>query len=264
MAWIAGAIAVGGAIIGGMSENNAEKKAGKQAVALYREGINNVENKTGLRQTYSPGGAAAYNQALGLLGVNNPGQPDYQGYFSQNKDLQDEWNKNAKLRSLFGNDPAKYAADHYKQFGQAEGREIGSVGGTGGAGGNAAFQNYLDSAGYKTQLNSGIDALNSNAAARGMLKSGATLKATQRFGAGLGQQYFNNYIGQLMNSANMGLAADQTLAGAYTGTAQGAAGAQQTATSNAGQAVGGAIGDASQNIAGSIILANKSGSSKNG
>lgn len=249
MAWIAAAVGVGGALLGGMSEQKAAKQAGKQ----YEAGVRRVENNTGLKSTYSPGGAAAYNQALGLLGVNSPGagpQKDYQAFFSGNKDLQAEWSKNQKLRDLYGNDPLAYAKEHDRIYGGAP-----EVAGSGqqGQGGQAAFQNYLDSSGYKTQMNAGIDALNSNAAARGMLKSGATLKATQRFGSGLGQQYFNNYIGQLMNTANMGLAADQTLAGAYTGAAGGQAGASMAA----GSAVGGAVGDAAQNIAGAIGYNNK-------
>lgn len=112
----------------------------------------------------------------------------------------------------------------------------------------AGFQNYLDSAGYKTQLNAGIDALNSNAAARGMLKSGATLKATQRFGSGLGQQYFNNYIGQLMSQSNQGLSANQTIASAATGVASGNAGAQMQV--GAAQAQG--WGGAAKNVVGAI------------
>lgn len=111
-----------------------------------------------------------------------------------------------------------------------------------------SFQNYLDSSGYRTQLNSGIDALNSNAAAKGMLKSGATLKATQRFGSGLGQQYFNNYIGQLMQQSNMGMQADQTLAGAYTGGATGKANAQMAA----GDASARGYAGAASNIAGAL------------
>jgi len=252
MAWIAAAVGIGGALIGGASEAGAAKKSAK----MYEAGVRRTEQNTGLKSTYSPGGAAAYNQALGLLGVQTPGtgpQKDYQAFFSGNKDLQTEWSKNQKLRDLYGNDPLAYAKEHDRIYGGAPTIE-GS--GSQGPGGNAAFQNYLDSAGYKTQLNSGIDALNSNAAARGMLKSGATLKATQRFGSGLGQQYFNNYIGQLMNSANMGLSADQTLAGAYTGAAGGQAGAQL----QAGQAIGGAVGDATQNIAGAIALQNRSNS----
>lgn len=244
MAWIAAGIGVAGALFGGAQEAKAAKKAGQQ----YEAGVRRTEQNTGLRSTYSPGGAAAYNQALGLLGIQSPGagpQKDYQAFFSGNQDLQKEWSKNQKLRDQFGNDPLAYAKEHDRIYGGAP-TAAGQPGQ--GQGGQAAFQNYLDSAGYKTQLNSGIDALNSNAAARGMLKSGATLKATQRFGSGLGQQYFNNYIGQLMNTANMGLSADQTLAGAYTGAAGGQAGAQL----QAGQAIGGAFGDAAQNIAGAI------------
>jgi len=112
----------------------------------------------------------------------------------------------------------------------------------------AGFQNYLDSAGYRTQMKGGIDALNSNAAARGMLKSGATLKATQRFGSGLGQQYFNNYIQQLNQQSGMGMQADQTLANVYTGGAAGAANAQMAA----GDATSKAYAGAASNIAGAI------------
>lgn len=249
MPWIAAAVGVGGALLGGSQQAKAAKKAGQQ----YEAGVRRTEQNTGLRSTYSPGGAAAYNQALSLLGVNSPGngsQKDYQAFFSGNQALQDEWKKNQKLRDLYGNDPLAYAKEHDRIYGGAP--EVAGTGGNG-PGGQAAFQNYLDSAGYKTQLNAGIDALNSNAAARGMLKSGATLKATQRFGSGLGQQYFNNYIGQLMNTANMGLSADQTLAGAYTGAAGGQAGAQL----QAGQAIGGAVGDIAQNVAGAIALQNR-------
>lgn len=194
MAWISAAIGVGGALLGGSSE----KKAAKRAAAQIEQGIKRVETQTGLKSTYSPGGAAAFSQAQNLLGIGG-GTPEQQ------------------------------------------------------AQSQAGFQNYLDSAGYKTQLNSGIDALNSNAAARGMLKSGATLKATQRFGAGLGQQYFNNYIGQLNTQAGYGMQADQTLAGAYTNGATG----QANANMAAGAAQGNAIGDAAQNIAGAIGYYNK-------
>lgn len=201
MAWIAAAIGVGGALLGGSQE----KKAAKQSAAQYEAGVKRVEANTGLKN-YSQGGGAAFNQALGLLGVG-------------------------------GQQP---------QMDPTTGQPMAT-------GGQVGFQNYLDSTGYRTQMKSGIDALNSNAAARGMLKSGATLKATQRFGAGLGQQYFNNYIGQLMGSAGMGQQADQTLANVYTGGAAG----QAAATQAGGAAVGGAIGDAAQNIAGAIGYYNK-------
>lgn len=206
MAWIAAGIGVAGALFGGSKEDKASKRAAQMADARIREGQAKVEGGN-LNKVYSPGGAAAYNQALGLLGVG--GQPTV--------------------------DPATGAQTP--------------------ASGQPAFQNYLDSTGYRTQMKSGIDALNSNAAARGMLKSGATLKATQRFGAGLGQQYFNNYIGQLMGSANMGLSADQSLANVYTGNASQAAGALQQGYN--GAAMGNATADATQNIAGAIAYQNR-------
>jgi hypothetical protein len=81
-----------------------------------------------------------------------------------------------------------------------------------------------------------------------MLKSGGTLKATQRFGSGLGQQYFNNYIGQLMGQAGMGMQADQTLASAYTGGATG----QANANLAAGRATAEGYAGAAGNIAGAL------------
>lgn len=189
MAWIAAAIGVGGALLGSSSNKKAAKKAG-QAV---EQGIQRVEQNTGLKSTYSPGGQRAFGQAQNLLGVGD-GSPE-----------------------------AMAAAQ-------------------------GGFQNYLNSSGYQTQMKSGVDALNSNAAARGMLKSGATLKATQRFGSGLGQQYFNNYIGQLMGQAGMGMQADQTLAGAYTGGASGQANAQMAA----GKASAEGFAGAASNIAGAL------------
>jgi hypothetical protein len=207
--WIAAAIGVGGALLGG----NEERKANKKAAQQYEAGVKRVEANTGLKN-YSTGGGAAFNQALGLLGVG-------------------------------GQQPQIDPATGQPMLGP-DGQPIQT-------GGQVGFQNYLDSTGYRTQMKSGIDALNSNAAARGMLKSGATLKATQRFGAGLGQQYFNNYIGQLMGTAGMGQQADQTLANVYTG---GAAGQAQAAQAG-GAAVGSAVGDAANNIAGAIGYYNR-------
>jgi hypothetical protein len=113
-----------------------------------------------------------------------------------------------------------------------------------------AFQDFQSSTGYGAQRDAGNDAINANAAARGMLNSGATLKATQRFGAGLGQQYFTNYINQLMGAADRGAAADATLAGVYTGTADRVGSARAGGIQGSTDAIGSAIGDAAQNVAG--------------
>ncbi len=104
----------------------------------------------------------------------------------------------------------------------------------------AGFNNYLNSSGYQANLQGGTDALNSNAAARGLLKSGATLKATQKFGADLGSSYFNSYLGQVSDVAGRGMQAADSLARTVTGTAG----------SMANNALG--VGDAQANAYGTI------------
>lgn len=108
-----------------------------------------------------------------------------------------------------------------------EGALLGLGGDTAAA--NAAYQNYLGSTGYKFQLGQGQQAVDSNAASKGMLNSGATAKALTQYGQNLGSSYFNNYLGQLggLNSqyqgtVNAGLGAAQAVgqAGTQGGIAQ--------------------------------------------
>lgn len=76
----------------------------------------------------------------------------------------------------------------------------------------ASFDNYLGSAGYNFQLGEGINAINANAAARGKLNSGDTLKETQRFGQGLAGNYLNQFLDRTGGIANRGMGAASTLA----------------------------------------------------
>lgn len=78
---------------------------------------------------------------------------------------------------------------------------------------NPAFQNYLNSTGYNFNLQQGENAITGNAAAKGVLNSGATAKALTSYGTNLANNYFNTYLGQLG-----GLASSQGgLASAYGG-----------------------------------------------
>jgi hypothetical protein len=88
---------------------------------------------------------------------------------------------------------------------------------------NPAYQNYLNSTGYQFQLGQGEQAIGNNAAAKGLLNSGATAKALTSYGQGTAAQSFNNYLGQLS-----GVAGQQgQLASAYGGqVGQGLAAAQ--------------------------------------
>lgn len=124
---------------------------------------------------------------------------------------------------------------------------------------NPAFKNYLNSTGYNFQLKQGTDAIAGNAAAKGILNSGATAKALTGYGQSLASTTFNNYLGQLGGLSGLyGKTVDQGL----TATGQvGAAGnigggnaAQQTAGAGQSQAngIGGAFG-AAANAAPGIV-----------
>lgn len=101
-------------------------------------------------------------------------------------------------------------------------------------------QNYFNSAGGQFTMQQGTQAINNDAAAKGLLNSGATLKALQSFGQNTGQQYYQNYLSNL-NS----LAANGNTAAGIIG------GAGQTSTSTGSSTPGllGALGNAGKGIA---------------
>jgi hypothetical protein len=84
----------------------------------------------------------------------------------------------------------------------------------GDAGANDAFQKYLGSTGYQFNLNSGSNAITGNAAAKGLLNSGSTLKALSDYGQNTGASYFNNFLQQLLGLGKQGTDAGSLLAGA--------------------------------------------------
>ena len=103
------------------------------------------------------------------------------------------------------------------------------------------------SPGYQFRMAEGIKGVERSAASRGSLQSGATMKAVQRFGEGLGAQEYGNYMSQLAglsgqgltaatamgqmrgnanaNQANMMTGAGQARASGYNALAEGATGA---------------------------------------
>ena len=68
----------------------------------------------------------------------------------------------------------------------------------------AAMGNFQTSPGYQFSLDQGLRAVDAGAAAHGMLRSGAALKAEQTFGTGLADQEFSNYYNRLFSLANLG------------------------------------------------------------
>lgn len=84
----------------------------------------------------------------------------------------------------------------------------------GGQGSQDAFNNYLNSTGYKAQMQAGDQAITGSAAAKGILNSGSAAKALTTFGQNLAQTGYNNYLSQLGNASQLGLQAGGVLSGA--------------------------------------------------
>ncbi len=114
----------------------------------------------------------------------------------------------------------------------------------------AAMGNYQTSPGYQWQLSQGLRGVDAGAAAKGMLRSGATLKAEQTFGAGLADSDFQQYYKNLMGLSTLGeSAASKQGAGsleaakAMSGVDTGAAGAQASIYGNAAKGLSTGVND---------------------
>lgn len=78
---------------------------------------------------------------------------------------------------------------------------------------NAAFENFRNSTGYKDQFAEGQRAVTSALGNRGLLDSGAALKALTKYGQSQANQSFNDYYGKLVGQQQVGLAAASAQAG---------------------------------------------------
>ena len=68
---------------------------------------------------------------------------------------------------------------------------------------DAAMQQFHTSPGYQFSLDQGLRAVDAGAAAQGLGRSGAVLKAEQTFGTGLADQEFTNYYNRLFDLSNL-------------------------------------------------------------
>jgi hypothetical protein len=75
---------------------------------------------------------------------------------------------------------------------------LGAYGNAVGLGGPGATVDWLQNQpGYQFALGQGLQAIDRGAASRGMLTSGNTLDAEQKYGTGLANQYYQNYVSNL-------------------------------------------------------------------
>jgi hypothetical protein len=95
-------------------------------------------------------------------------------------------------------------------FDQAQGG-ISAYGDATGANGSAGFDrataNFRADPGYQFQFDQGLQAIDRGAAAKGMVTSGNTLNAEQKYGTGLADQSYGNYVTRLQPYFDLGKSA---------------------------------------------------------
>ena len=130
-----------------------------------------------------------------------------------------------------GQQQANAALSPYSTQGAAADAQEANLTGINGQGAaTAAMDNFQSSPGYQYNVQQGLKAVDAGAASKGMLQSGATLKAEQTLGSNLANQNFQSYVGNLNSLANYGI----TAAGGQASTDTSAAGAQAKITGTEG------------------------------
>ena len=121
-------------------------------------------------------------------------------------------------------DVAQQNLQPYTQAGTASlGQQQNLLGLNGQAAANQAMQSFQSSPGYGYQVQQGLRAVDAGAAAQGMVRSGATLRAEQTLGANLANQDFSNYYNRLAGISQLGQASAANTASAAITTGQGIA-----------------------------------------
>ncbi len=118
-----------------------------------------------------------------------------------------------------------------------------------------AMGSFTASPGYGYSLQQGLRGVDAGAAAAGMLRSGATLKAEQTLGTNLANQDFGNYLGRINTLAQTGAGVTNSLNGLISG--QGTNQAQ--IANNAGAQQASIYGNVASGITNGIGIANKNG-----
>ena len=83
----------------------------------------------------------------------------------------------------------------------------------------SAFDTFKRSAGYESNLAAGVDAVNTNAANRNLLRSGKTLKNVTDYGQKLNQNYYQSWLSNLALPQQLGAGSASALANMAQGFA---------------------------------------------
>lgn len=218
MVWGALLGAAGALLASNNSSNAAEDAANAQLTAtretneLYKQIYDQTRSDL---EPYRAAGSTATpeltNRIMGGGGSFGEPQGDYAQYLLDNPDVA-AWAQAAVLDGQYQT-PEEAAADHYRTYGQTEGRELTMTGGReeyvrpeytqaptfGGVPlPDLGAEAYQASPGFDAMLTQNLDDLQSNYAAAGLLQSGAAIKGVQdRAYDLLNQDYQQWYDNQL-------------------------------------------------------------------
>jgi hypothetical protein len=135
------------------------------------------------------------------------------------------------------------------------------------ADGTPTYGGFETSPGYQFRFDQGMRAVERGAAARGLLRSGAAVKATQRFGEGLASSEYENFANRLASLAGVGQTATNATQAAGTNAANSISDAYMkagNARASAYQNTGNAISGAATDLASTYMYGKGGGFSKTG
>lgn len=113
---------------------------------------------------------------------------------------------------------------------------------------STAMAGFQASPGYQYQVQQGLRAVDAGAASKGMLRSGATLKAEQTLGNNLADQDFGNYMTRLNTLATFG----QNAVNGYSNVMTGQANNQQSTLTSAGGQLASIYGNEASGVANAL------------
>lgn len=239
----AAGISAGASLLGGVLGSSSAKKAAKYQLQATREQIaaanQNRAYQYDLNAPTIEAGNRATNLFSGFLGAGTSPIVDWEAYVQGNPDALANWNsiRDTSDGAQFAGDMAAFGQYHYNKDGAR--RDLSpytSGGGDGYEESQAALDAFRGSTGYQDLVKEGLAAVNANAYARGMGRSGATYKALQDRGTSLADRSAQGWLGNLNTLMNYGGQARGLVAGVGTNTVSAVNSATQSgadASSNA-------------------------------
>lgn len=255
----AAGIGAAGSLLGGLFGSGGAAKAAKIQRQTAREQIaaanQNRDYQYALNAPTISAGQKATDLFSGFLGAG--GGTDWASYVRANPDALQNWDTlTPEQKATFGNDIGRFGEYHYQTDGSR--RDITAYTQSGADAAGEALDAFRGSTGYQDLLKTGLAAVNSNAYARGMGDSGATLKALQDRGTGIADRSAQGWLGNLGTLMNLGGQARGLVAGVGTNTVNATNGASQSAadaSSNAALVNGQNWSNTLQNIGNSAAYA---------